>query len=196
MPTSFGLERKAMIFVETELAGAYLVELEKREDERGFFARLWCEREFATHGLTSRLAQVSLSFNRRRGTLRGMHYQAAPYEESKMVHCVRGAIYDVIIDLRVGSHTHAKWFGVELSADNRRGVFVPAGFAHGFLTLTDDAEVLYHISHPYVAAAARGVRFDDPAFGIRWPIAIEVIAERDRNWPAYLTTMRCGANSR
>lgn len=167
------------------LAGAFVVELERIEDDRGFFARSYCAEEFARNGLKPVNAQSSISFNRRRGTLRGMHYQAAPHGETKLVRCTQGAVWDVIIDLREGSATRARWFGVELSAASRRALYVPEGFAHGFQTLQDDSEVLYMMDVPYHAPAARGVPWDDPAFGIEWPLEQPFMSERDRNLPRY-----------
>jgi dTDP-4-dehydrorhamnose 3,5-epimerase len=174
-----------MLFRETPLAGAYVVVPERLEDERGFFARTWCAREFAEQGLERRLAQISISFNPRRGTLRGLHYQAAPFEESKLVRVTRGAIYDVIVDLRSGSPTRSAPFGIRLDSLAREALYVPAGFAHGFLTLENDTEVLYQISQFYSPEHARGVRFDDPAFGIEWPEEVVVVSERDRTYPDY-----------
>jgi dTDP-4-dehydrorhamnose 3,5-epimerase len=175
-----------MKFVPLELVGAYLVELEPRRDERGFFARTWCRDEFAAHGLSSTLAQCSMSRNERAGTLRGLHFQLPPHQEAKLVRCTRGAIFDVIVDLRPGSATHAAWFGAELSDEAGTAMYVPEGFAHGFQTLTANADVLYMISEPYVPAASVGVRWDDPAFGIEWPeAAARTISERDRRWPDY-----------
>jgi dTDP-4-dehydrorhamnose 3,5-epimerase len=175
-----------MRFVATKLADAYVVELERREDERGFFARVWCRDEFAGHGLVPDLAQCSISRNDRAGTLRGLHFQTAPHEEAKLVRCTRGTIFDVIVDLRPDSPTHAEWIGVELDAAEGTALYVPKGFAHGFQTLVDETEVLYMISDPYVPEAASGVRWDDPAFGIEWPPAdVRVISERDRSWPDY-----------
>ncbi len=175
-----------MIFRETELKGAFIIELEKLEDARGFFARAWCQKEFEAHGLTARLVQCNLSFNKKRGTLRGMHYQAAPYEEVKLVRCTRGAVYDVIIDLRPESPTYKQWLGVELTADNYKMLYVPEGFAHGYQTLTDDAEVFYQVSQFYTPASERGVRWDDPAFGIEWPETdTRIISDKDESWPDY-----------
>ena len=175
-----------MIFTETVLGGAYVVELERIEDERGFFARAWCTNELAAHGLSTRLAQCSVSFNRRKGTLRGIHYQAAPNQEAKAVRCTRGALYDVIIDLRPASPTFRRWVAVELTAENRKMVYVPEGFAHGFQTLEDDTEIFYMISTAYAPESARGVRWDDPAFGIDWPPAEpRIMAERDRTYPDF-----------
>ncbi len=172
-----------MKFVETPLAGAYVLELERLEDERGFFARTWCAEELAGHGLEARIAQCNLSSNRRRGTLRGMHYQAAPHQEAKIVRCIRGAIYDVIVDLRHGSPTMRRWTSVELTADNRRALYVPKDFAHGFQTLTDDAEVFYEMSTPYAPGFGRGVRWNDPALAIEWPLGDPILSERDCGYP-------------
>jgi len=172
-------------FEPTPLSGAWIVALEPHADERGFFARVWCAEEFGARGLETRVAQTSLSLNRRRGTLRGMHWQAAPHEETKVVRCVRGAMFDVIIDLRPASPTYARHFAVELSAENRLALYVPKGFAHGFQTLADDTEVLYQISEFYAPAAGRGARWNDPAFGIRWPIAEPILSARDRDYPDF-----------
>ena len=174
-----------MKFKETPLKGAYIVDPEPSEDERGFFARTWDQREFEAHGLNPRLVQCSVSFNSNKGTLRGMHYQAEPYEEAKLVRCTMGAIYDVIIDLRPDSPTLKQWVGEELTADNYRMLYAPEGFAHGFLTLRDRTEVFYQMSQVHVPASARGVRWDDPAFGIDWPIPVEVISDRDKNYPNF-----------
>ena len=172
-----------MKFTETPLRGAYLIDLEPRDDERGFFARAWCADEMRAHGLEPRIAQGNVSYNRRRGTLRGLHYQAPPHAETKVVRCVRGAVYDVIVDLRHGSPTFRQWFGETLTAENRRAMYVPEEFAHGFLTLQDDCEVFYMMSRAYAESAGRGVRWDDPAIAVRWPIAPEVISGRDASWP-------------
>lgn len=174
-----------MIFHDTPLPGAFVIELEKHQDERGFFARAWCANEFAERGLVSRVAQVNLSQNHRRGTLRGMHYQLAPHEEVKVIRCVRGALYDCIIDLRQDSATFAQTYGVELSAENRLVLYVPEGFAHGFQTLQDDTEALYQVSEFYTPGAERGVRYDDPRFGIQWPLPVSVISEKDGSWPEF-----------
>ena len=174
-----------MKFSPTALAGACIIDIEPVPDERGFFARNWCREEFARHGLNPDLAQCSISFNKKRGTLRGMHYQAKPHEETKVVRCTRGAIYDVIVDLRPASPTFRKWIAVELSADNRRMLYIPVGLAHGFQSLTDDTEVFYQISAPYHPESARGVRWDDPAFGIEWPVAERVISDKDRQYPDF-----------
>jgi len=174
-----------MLFKETSLEGALIVEPERLPDERGFFARTWDEREFQARGLNQRLVQCSISFNNKKGTLRGMHYQAKPHEEAKLVRCTMGEIYDVIIDLRHDSPTFKKWMAMELTADDRRMVYIPEGFAHGFLTLKDRTEVLYQMSEFHVPASARGVRWNDPAFGIRWPPAVKVLSDRDKNYPDF-----------
>jgi dTDP-4-dehydrorhamnose 3,5-epimerase len=172
-----------MIFRETKLQGAFIVEPEKFEDERGFFAHSWSEREFAQRGLDSRLVECSISFNRKRGTLRGMHYQAAPHAQVKLVRCTMGSIYDVIIDLRAESSTFREWVGVELTAENRLMLYVPAGFAHGFETMEDDSEVFYQMSSPYVSQSGCGVRWNDPAFAIEWAQPENVtMNERDRSY--------------
>lgn len=174
-----------MNFKETKLGGAFVIDLEIFKDDRGFFARAWCRREFEAHGLIGKLIQSNISFNRKAGTLRGMHYQIAPHEEAKLVRCTKGAIYDVIIDLRPHSPTYQEWVAVELSADNYKMVYVPEGFAHGYQTLVDDTEVFYHVTEFYAPAAERGVRFDDPAFEITWPMDVVLISSKDRNWPSY-----------
>jgi dTDP-4-dehydrorhamnose 3,5-epimerase len=174
-----------MIFVETKLAGAYLVKLEPHEDERGFFALSWSAKEFAARGLESRLAECNISFNRRKGTLRGMHYQESPYGQVKLLRCTRGAIFDVIIDLRSSSPTFKQWVGTELSAENRHALYIPRDFAHGFQTLTDDSEILYQMSDPFVPGSGRGVRWNDPAFGITWPDSDGLILERDNKYPDF-----------
>lgn len=174
-----------MNFTETELPGAYVIDLQKLEDRRGFFARAWCQKEFEEHGLTARIAQVNVSYNKKRGTLRGMHYQVSPFEETKLVRCTRGGIYDVIIDLRPGSPTFMQWTGVELTEDNHRMFFVPEGFAHGFQTLSDETEVTYQVSQFYAPGAERGIRFDDPAFAIDWPLEVQVISDKDQGWPDF-----------
>ena len=174
-----------MRFTETKVAGAFLIEPEPIADERGFFARTWCREEFADNGLTGELAQANISFNHRKGTLRGLHYQAAPHAEAKLIRVTRGAIWDLALDLRRDSPTYLAWFGAELSDANRHMLYVPEGCAHGFLTLTDDAEVAYQMSAPFAPQAARGVRFDDPAFAIEWPGEVVVINERDRTYPDF-----------
>ena len=175
-----------MRFTETELPGAYLIDLQRREDDRGFFARAWCEDELAAHGLDTRVSQCNVSFNERRGTLRGLHYQVAPHAEVKIVRCTRGAIFDVIVDLRPESETYRRWLGVELNEENRRMLYVPEGFAHGYLTLADATETFYQVSVPYAPDAERGARWDDPAFGIDWPQTEGlVMSDKDRAWPDF-----------
>jgi len=172
-----------MRFQPTKLGGAFIIEPQRLEDERGFFARTFCQREFEQYGLNPRIVQCSISFNRKRGTLRGMHYQVAPHEEAKLVQCMRGAIYDVIIDLRPASPTFTQWFAVELNAENRRALYIPEGVAHGFQTLTDDSEIFYQISEFHDAACMRGVRWDDPMFGVVWPLSPSIISHSDQSWP-------------
>ncbi len=172
-----------MIFTESALAGAFVIELERIEDDRGFFARSFCAEEFAAHGLPAVMPQCSVSFNARRATLRGLHFQADPHAEDKLVRCTAGAIFDVIVDLRRDSPDRGRWLGIELTADNRRSLFVPRGFAHGFITLTDGSEVLYMMSVPYVPGFARGLRWNDPAIGIDWPLEPAHMTERDAAYP-------------
>jgi dTDP-4-dehydrorhamnose 3,5-epimerase len=172
-----------MIFQETPLSGAYVIEPERINDNRGFFARVWCKKELSQLGLTSELVQSNIGFNLCKGTLRGLHFQKPPYAETKILRCTRGAIFDVIVDLRTTSPTYKDWFGVELSDENCRMIYVPEGFAQGYVTLADHTEINYHTSEVFTPAAAFGVRFDDPAFGIQWPVAAAVISEQDRNWP-------------
>src|SRR5262245_11264945 len=174
-----------MRFHAAPLAGAFVIEAERHEDERGFFARTFCEREFAERGLDGRVAQANLSYNARRGTLRGMHYQRPPHAEAKLVRCTRGAIHDVIIDLRPASPTHLRHFAIRLDEENRTLLYIPEGFAHGFLTLEDRTEVAYQMSMAYSSDHGAGVRWDDPAFGIAWPEPVRVIAERDRTYPDF-----------
>ncbi len=174
-----------MFFRACELNGVQLIELDPRHDERGFFARAYCRREFEEHNLNSKLVQCNLSFNPRRGTLRGMHYQIEPCAEVKLVRCLRGAIYDAIIDLRPDSPTYKRSMGVRLDDDNRRMLYVPEGFAHGYLSLTDNTEVFYQVSEFYAPGSERGIRFDDPAFHIEWPFQPEIISLKDRQYPAY-----------
>ena len=174
-----------MIFVATRVKDAHIIEVEKLEDTRGFFARSWCQKEFERHGLVSSMVQANFSYNKKKGTLRGMHYQRAPYEEVKLVRCTRGSIYDVIIDLRPDSPTYKQWLGVELTADGNQMLYVPGGFAHGVLTLEDDTEVTYQVSQFYTPGAEGGVRWKDPAFGIVWPLEVRVISDKDRSWPDY-----------
>lgn len=171
-----------MKFVETELKSAYIIELEPIEDERGFFARSWCKKEFEEHGLNPNLVQCNISYNKKKGTLRGMHYQVKPFEEAKLVRCTRGSIYDVIIDLREDSNTYMKWISVELAADNNKMLYVPEGFAHGFQTLEDDTEVTYQMSEFYHPECARGIRWDDKMFEIAWPIEEMIISEKDKSY--------------
>ncbi len=172
-----------MIFTESALPGAYVIDLARREDERGFFARSYCAEEFAARGLGPELRQCSVSYNVCKGTLRGMHFQAAPHEEHKLVRCTAGAVFDVIVDIRPASPTYRRWTGVELTADNRRSLFIPPGYAHGFMTLTDDAEVYYMISVPHAPDFGRGVRWNDPAFAIEWPLTPAVVSARDAAYP-------------
>ncbi|HEX3915561.1 MAG TPA: dTDP-4-dehydrorhamnose 3,5-epimerase [Steroidobacteraceae bacterium] len=172
-----------MILTETPLAGAFLVDLEPQRDERGFFARAYCAQEFAAHGLRAGFEQCSVSFNDRKGTLRGLHHQAAPHEEHKLVRCTAGAIFDVILDIRPDSSSYLRWFGTELTAQNRRALFIPPGYAHGFITLDDGAEVYYMISVPHAPQHARGFRWNDPAFAVRWPLTPSVVSARDAAYP-------------
>lgn len=176
-----------MIFTPLELAGLYLVEPERHEDERGYFVRTWCREEFAGAVGEVTFVQTSQSFNKRAGTIRGMHYQAAPFGETKLVRCIRGAIYDVAVDIRPWSPTRGRWIAVELSEENGRAVLIPDGFAHGFQTLRDGSEVAYQISEYHRPEAARGIRWDDPAIGIKWPLAVTAISGRDKAWPDFAT---------
>jgi dTDP-4-dehydrorhamnose 3,5-epimerase len=176
-----------LIFTETKLAGAFVIELERRTDQRGFFSRTFCQQEFGAHGLNSQVVQCNVSFNKRKGTLRGMHYQAAPFAEAKLVRCTSGSIYDVIIDLRPASPTFKQYFAVELSAENCRMLYIPEDFAHGFQTLQDDTEVFYQMAQRYSAEHARGVRWNDPAFGIEWPEGARMIIDRDQNYPDFVS---------
>lgn len=176
-----------MLLKETKLKGAYVVELKPMEDERGFFARTFCQKEFVAYGLNPKLVQCSISYNKRKGTLRGMHYQVSPMAEAKLVRCTRGAMYDVIIDLRSESPTYCEWIAVELNADNHRMIYIPEGFAHGFQTLMDDTEVFYQMSEFYAPECARGLRWDDPVFGIVWPDDKRIISEKDMNYSFYKT---------
>jgi dTDP-4-dehydrorhamnose 3,5-epimerase len=170
-------------FIENRLKGLFVIEPERLEDPRGFFARTWCQREFAAQSLNALWVQCSISFNERSGTLRGLHCQASPHEETKLVRCTMGAIYDVVVDLRPNSESFKQWEAVELTAENRRMLYIPEGFAHGFQTLTNRTEVFYQISAFYSPAASRGYRYDDPTFAIQWPRAIAEISEKDRSWP-------------
>jgi dTDP-4-dehydrorhamnose 3,5-epimerase len=174
-----------MIFRRTDLAGVIEIEMELHRDERGFFARSWCEREFRENGLNPKLVQCSISYNERKGTLRGVHYQAPPYPEAKLVRCTKGSLYDVALDLRPDSPSYLRSTGVELTAANHRALYIPEGCAHGFLTLEESTEALYQMSEFYHPETARGVRWNDPAFGIVWPGVAEVISERDRSFPDF-----------
>lgn len=182
-----------MRYTETALGGAFLVELEPRSDERGMFARTFCAEEFAAHGLEPVAAQCNLSRNRALGTLRGLHYQVAPHGEAKLVRCTRGALWDVIVDLRAGSPSRGRFVAVELDAASGRALYVPRGCAHGFQTLVDDTEVFYQMSTPYRPEAARGVRFDDPALAIPWPIEAPLVSERDRALPGLAASLGDGS---
>jgi dTDP-4-dehydrorhamnose 3,5-epimerase len=181
-----------MIFTETKLKGAFIIDVEPREDERGFFARSWCMDEFEKRGLNPRLTQCNISFNKKRGTLRGMHYQAAPFAEAKLVRCTMGAIYDVIIDLRPSSETFKQWTSVELTAENRRALYIPEDFAHGFQTLVDDTEVFYQMSEFYHPECARGVRWNDPVFGVEWLITSPIISDRDTEYSNFIEKINKG----
>lgn len=174
-----------MKFTETELQGAYLIDLEPRGDDRGFFARAWCHNEFAAMGLDTTVAQANIAFNKDKGTIRGMHWQIPPSAETKLVRCIRGAVYDVIVDIRKDSPTFLQWIGVELTADNRRIILVPEGFAHGMQILADDSEVYYQVTEFYAPEAERGARYNDPAFGIEWPLPVGVQSEKDASWPDF-----------
>lgn len=174
-----------MIFTETQLKDAYVLELEKRIDQRGFFARTFCENEFNEQGILFSPVQANISFNKHNHTLRGMHYQAFPFQEDKLVRCVKGCIYDVIIDIRPNSETLSKWFAVELSERNMKMLFIPKGFAHGFLTLEAETEVCYLMSEFYHPGAGKGFRWDDPSFAIEWPEDVEMISDKDKQWPLY-----------
>ncbi len=174
-----------MLFHETPLQGAYLIELEKKGDDRGFFARFFCEKEFAAKGLVDRFVQVNNSLSAKKGTLRGIHYQIAPHEEVKLVRCIKGALYDVIVDLRPTSPTFKQWFGAELTEENRKMMYVPKGFGHAFITLKDDTEALYLVSDYYAPSCERGLRYDDPEIKIEWPIHPVVISDKDLNHPSF-----------
>lgn len=175
-----------VIFIETKIKGSHIIEVERLDDERGFFARTFCANEFKAHGLNPELAQCSISFNERTGTLRGMHYQVPPHAECKLVRCTMGAIFDVVVDLRPESKTFRQWVAAELTAENRRSMYVPEGLAHGFQTLAKNSEVLYQISEFYQPESGRGVRWDDAAFGINWPITKNIIiSEKDLHYPDY-----------
>ena len=175
-----------MIFTPLELAGAWLIEPELITDERGAFARTWCCREFEEQGLDPRLLQCNISFNHRRGTVRGMHFQRAPHAETKLVRCTRGAILDIIVDLRSESPTFRQWIARELTLDNRAMLYIPEGFAHGFQTLTDNAEVVYQMSREHHPASAAGIAWDHPAIAVKWPLPISIISQKDQTWPAWM----------
>jgi dTDP-4-dehydrorhamnose 3,5-epimerase len=176
-----------MRFVETAIAGAWLVDLEPLVDQRGFFARVWSDDAFAAHGLTTNFVQCNTAFTHQAGTIRGLHYQLSPFADAKLMRCIRGAVFDVIADVRPESPTYLRWFGVELSEDNRRLLYVPAGCAHGYQALSNHAEVMYPVSAPYAASAERGVRWDDPLFAIRWPHAGEhCLSDKDAAWPDFV----------
>jgi len=178
-----------MIFTKVGLDGAFIIEIQKLEDERGFFARTFCQREFQKHGLNPNLAQCNISYNKIKGTLRGMHFQVAPHQEAKLVRCTQGAILDVIVDIRPDSPTYMKHFSVALSSDAYNALYVPEGFAHGFLTLMPDTCVFYQMSEFYAPGYARGFRWNDPAFNIQWPTDINIISERDANYLDYSTDL-------
>ncbi len=174
-----------MIFQETKLKGAYIIKIRELADDRGFFARSWCQHEFEQHGLVSRMVQANISYNTKKGTLRGLHYQLKPHAETKLVRCTRGALYDVIVDLRPESPTYCQWIGIELTADNHQMLYVPQDFAHGFQTLEDGTEAYYQVSEFYTPAAERGARYNDAAFAIDWPLEVSMISNKDAAWPAY-----------
>ena len=174
-----------MIFSKTTLEGAFIIEPEKIEDQRGFFARSWCQNEFESHGLNTRIVQMNIANTKRKGTLRGLHYQRFPHTETKLVRCSKGAIYDVVIDLRPNSHTYNQWMGVELSEDNYRMLYIPENFAQGYITLENNCEVIYQVSQFYTPGAESGIRWNDPTFNIDWPIEITLISKKDKSWPDY-----------
>ena len=176
-----------MIFTETRLKGAYIIDTKKIGDDRGFFGRIWCQKEYEMYDLKTHIVQSNIGVSRQKGTLRGLHFQKPPYQEVKIVRCSRGAIFDVIVDLRPNSPTYKQWFGVELNEENTRMIYVPEGFAQGYQTLVDDTEMYYHTTNFYAPEAAFGVRFDDPAFQIEWPLPITIISDNDRKWPDYET---------
>jgi dTDP-4-dehydrorhamnose 3,5-epimerase len=174
-----------MLFTETAVKGAYIIELEPITDDRGFFARSWCVKEFEKHHLNPTVVQINVGFSHKQGTLRGIHYQVAPYEEVKLVRCTMGAIYDIAVDLRPDSLSYKQWVGVELTAENRKMLYVPEGCGHGYQTLADNTEIQYQTSQFYDRESSRGARFDDPVFGIKWPLPVQVISDADKNWPDY-----------
>ncbi len=175
-------QKRVMIFTKTILNDAYVVEIEKRADHRGFFARSWDTNEFAKYNLNNNLVQCNISFSKKRGTLRGMHYQTNPFEESKLIRCTKGKIFDVIIDLRTSSKTYKKWFGIELSEENYKMLFVPEGFAHGFQSMVDDTEIIYQVSEFYTPSAELGIHWNDPEFNIKWPVEEKIVTEKDNSW--------------
>ncbi len=174
-----------MIFTETKLKGAFIIEIKKLEDERGFFGRAWCHNEFKEHGLNPNICQINTSYTKKKGTIRGLHYQVDPYQETKFIRCTRGRIFDVIIDLRPGSPTFMQWIGNELSSDSYKMVYVPEYFAHGILSLEDNSEVYYPVSQFYTPGAERGIRWNDPAFNIQWPVKVEIVSEKDNSHPDF-----------
>lgn len=176
-----------MIFTETKLPGAFIIDIEKHQDDRGFFARAWCQNEFEAQGLNTHWVQANLGFSNKKGTIRGLHYQIAPHAEIKLIRCIRGAVYDVIVDLRPESPTYKQWLGVELTADNHKMFYIPEGFAHGYQALVDDAETFYQVSQFYAPGAEKGIRWNDSAFNIEWAITKNLIlSEKDKSWPDYL----------
>jgi dTDP-4-dehydrorhamnose 3,5-epimerase len=177
----------SMHFTPTNIRNAFIIEIEKHSDERGFFSRAWCTREFEARNLNPSLVQANVVMSNKRGTLRGLHYQRAPWEEAKAFRCIKGSVFDVILDLRRDSPSYMQWLGVELHADEYRMLYVPEGCAHGYQALTDEAVALYHVSQFYSPESERGVRFDDPAFGVKWPIEPPIISQKDRSWPDYLS---------
>jgi dTDP-4-dehydrorhamnose 3,5-epimerase len=178
-----------MLFLETEIKGVFILEIKKLEDERGFFGRSWCKNEMENHGLNSNVVQANTSFSKLKGTLRGMHFQKHPFEESKLIRCTKGAIYDVIIDLRPSSPTFKKWLGIELTEDNYKMLYVPEKFAHGFLTMTNNCEVTYLVTQFYTPGSEAGIRWNDPVFGISWPDEVRVISDKDKNFPDFNESM-------
>src|SRR5688572_17796333 len=174
-----------MVFTETKIKGAFVVDIKRIQDERGFFGRAFCQHEMKQHGLNEVVAQTNLSHNPTRGTLRGLHYQDAPHEESKLVRCTRGSLFDVLVDLRKGSPTYCQWFGITLTADSFTMLYVPEGCAHGFLTLEDNTDIMYQVSNFYAPGAEKGLLWNDPAFGIQWPMEPTIISDKDRNQPLF-----------
>lgn len=174
-----------MIFNETKLKGAYLIEIEQKQDERGFFARSFCKKEFQQHGIDFNIAQCNISFNKNKGILRGMHYQSAPYEEAKLVSCIRGKIYDVMIDLRKDSATYCQWHALELSAEDYKTLYIPKGFAHGFQTLENNSAVFYQMSEFYHPECAKGIKWNDPLFSIKWPFNVQNMSEKDKSYSLF-----------